>query len=153
METIIYTFLLFNLIENLLIVLLFLKYNNINEKLSVILLHTIMLSTLNSILQLIFVDSLVVLIIGITIICVYFKSIYYTKWYKTLVGVIIPFSILVTIEIVFTIVYMNIWGINLGYIFNNLEKFIFFIPIRVVEFLFLLVVKKILKKRGDVNEN
>jgi len=146
METIIKEFVLFNLIENLFIVLFFLMFNKIKENPMIIIVHVFMLSSLNTILKVLFSGSILMQLFGIIVIIIYFTSIYHVKISHSIITVIISFSILLVSEAIIVIFYLNITMIDMSKMSNDFNKFLWFIPIRILEYISLYILYLIKNK-------
>jgi len=140
-------YILFTSIEMLFILLTYFMFNGFKEKPLKVIGHIIMLDVLGYISSIFFGKSMWRFAFLIPVISIYLNSIYYVfiskRWLKGLLYVFIPFCILLVTETLLCgLVYSALCHIDLSKMPFGILKFIYFIPVRAVEFGILLYLYK-----------
>ena len=144
MENILINFLLFGLIENIIAVYFFIKFNNLKIDIKKNILILVVLSVFNVLLKLITPSPLfqIMFILYTSLILMYFYNLKLKQSIKSVVFIIL---IMLVAEIIFGITAQFILKIDFTKI-NNFQNFILLIPTRIITILITYNIHKIIEK-------
>jgi len=111
--------------------------------------HSIMLALLDLALTNIINIPILQQIFALIMYTIYIKCIFRNNFLKSLQYVIQSFFTFFITEMVFAFIYQYIFKIQLVTLNNNLLKFEYMIPLRIMEFVLIYIFYKIFRERGE----
>ena len=109
--------------------------------------HTIMIGILDLLIFNLTLIPIIQQIIGVLVYAIYFVSVFRINFTKSIIKTTEIFFIFFIIEMIFSIIMQYCFHINLMTFSNNILKFEYMIPLRMMEFILIYIIYKYNKKK------